>query len=191
MNIVKDPSLSTTLRNADGRQVFAQPGARATSSMQKNPAHHAGDVSGIFPAGVYQQEMNQMMPFAGQNVLPTGQSINVSMNAPSPHLSFKEWMQRGVVGGLGNAVAWPFRLVAKMVEEVFRVIINLFGKLILFVLLPTALIIGYKMAMKVTQADSVEEGAAQIMHHGRHAADGMVNGLTDELPPEKTENKSK
>jgi hypothetical protein len=190
MSIIKSPTHIAPLHKEEGQSVFAQPGARnrrETGMASSMPP--PGNVTGNFPAGVYQEEMNQMMPFSGNHHLPTGQSINVSMNAPSPHLSFKEWMQRGIVGGLGNAAAWPFRLVAKMVEEVFRVIINLFGKLILFVLLPTALILGYKMAMKITQADTVEQGAVEIMHHGRHAADGMAKGLTDDLPPEENNKK--
>lgn len=141
-------------------------------------------IDGNFPAGVYDQSMTQMAPFMGGHQLPTGQTINVSMNAANPHLSFKEWAARGVVSGVGKAAAWPFKLFAGIIEDIARAIVGLIGKLVLFVLLPTALILGYKMAMNVTKADSVEQGATQIMHHGRHAADGVVRGLTDDLPAE-------
>ncbi len=146
------------------------------------PAHR---IDGDFPAGVYDHSMSQVAPFIGGHQLPTGQTINVSMNAANPHLSFKEWAGRGIVGAIGHAAAWPFRLCAGIVEDIARSIVALLGKLVLFVLLPTALIMGYKLAMSMQETSSVEDGAAQIVHHGRHAADGVVRGFTDELPPEK------
>jgi hypothetical protein len=177
----------------EGRGPAVQAGPAAHGMPRRGPHGQAvpmapaDRIDGNFPAGVYDQSMTQMAPFLGGHQLPTGQTINVSMNAANPHLSFKEWAARGVVSGLGKAAAWPFKLCAGIVEDIARAIVSLLGKLVLFVLLPTALILGYKMAMNVTKADSVEQGATQIMHHGRHAADGIVRGMTDELPPETRE----
>ena len=160
----------------------APPAAKGARAV---PMHPAQRIDGDFPAGVYDQSMTQVAPFLGGHQLPTGQTINVSMNAANPHLSFKEWMGRGIVAGIGHAAAWPFRLCAGIVEDIARSIVALLGKLVLFVLLPTALIMGYKLAMSMKEVGSVEDGAAQIVHHGRHAANGVAKGLTDDLPPEK------
>lgn len=150
------------------------------------PMAPAGGIEGNFPAGVYNESVSQAMaPFMGGHQLPTGQTINVSMNAPSPHLSFKEWAGRGIVSAIGAGLRWPFRLITGIIEDIARMLVNLLGKLVLFVLLPTMLIIGLKMASQISNAPSVEAGAAQIVHHGRHAANGVVTGMTDELPPEE------
>lgn len=148
-----------------------------------------GNVEGNFPPGQYENSIhNAVSPFAGQHMLPTGQSINVSMNAPNPNLSFREWVARGFVGAIGEAFAWPFQLVARIIEESAKSLVNLATKLVMFILLPTMLYMGYLLAMNMSQAGSVEEGAAQMVYHGRHAANGIATGFSGELPPEKKKN---
>lgn len=169
-------------------------GAAPATPQSIGPAHgiahgaaagQASRIDGNFPAGVYDQSLHgQLAPFVGGHQLPTGQTINVSMNAPSPHLSFGEWVKRGIVAGIGNLLAWPFRFVGGMLEEVGRTIIRLLGKVVLLLLVPTLLIVGYKMAQHVTKAPSVEEGAAQVVHNGRHAVNGALRGFNDQLPDE-------
>lgn len=151
-----------------------------------------GNIEGNFPPGIYKDSVSQAMaPFMGSNALPTGQTINVSMNAPSNNLTFKEWALRGVVGGLGNAAAWPFRFLAGLAEDIARMLANLVGKIVMILLIPTALIVGYQMAMKVSKTESIEQGASDIAHNGRHAAKGFWSGLTDDLPAEEKAKKDK
>lgn len=140
--------------------------------------------------GVQSGSMTQAMaPFMGEHALPTGQVINVSMNAPSPHLGFKEWMARGVVGGIGHAAAWPFVLVAKTVEGIALGIVDIFKSLIkwaiILVLAPTLILVGIRMMHQVEKAPTIEGGVQTVVHNGRHAVDGIGRGLTDELPAEK------
>lgn len=137
------------------------------------------------PAGVHSDSMSQSLaPFLGATGLPTGQVINVSMNAPSPHLTFKEWMARGVVGGLGNFAAWPFRFVGAILHDIARAIIAIIKWALLLILLPTMLIMGVKMANQMQNSKSIEEGSAQMVHNGRHALNGIGKGATDDLPKE-------
>lgn len=144
-------------------------------------------IDGNFPAGVYQDGMsNPMAPFMGGHQMPNGQMINVSMNAPSQHLPFWQWAGRGALAATGNAVAWAPRLVGRLIEEVMKMFIGIFGKLLLVLLIPMMLVIGIKMAAVVQTYDSVEGGAAQVVHQGRHAINGLQKGLNDDLPPEKT-----
>lgn len=142
------------------------------------------------PAGVHQESLVQAMsPFSSTHHLPGGQVINVAMNAPSHHLPFKEWMLRGVVGGLGQLAAWPFRLVGGLIESLGEALIGILKTLAIVVLLPVMLLVGYKLMQQVSKADSIEAGASQIMHDGRHAATGIGKGLTDELPDEQKTSK--
>lgn len=146
----------------------------------------AGDVSADLPAGVYQDQYSQAVtPFAGAHQLPTGQTINVSMNAPSPHLTFREWAARGLVAGVGSLLAWPFRLVGGVVEQAAHAVVAVLKWIMILLLLPTMLIVGAKMASDVTSAASVEEGVERIVHHGRHAVNGASKGASGELPPER------
>lgn len=165
------------------QQVMPNAGMPASHAQPMPPA---GNIEGNFPAGVYSESVSQAVaPFMGAHQLPTGQTINVSMNAPNLHLSFKEWAARGLVSAMGAAAAWPFKLLGGIVETIAQTIIGLVGKLAMFILLPTMLLIGAKMALTLTQAPSIEQGAAQMVHNGRHAANGLVSGMTDDLPPEE------
>lgn len=145
-----------------------------------------GNIDGNFPAGVYSDSVSQAMtPFMGGNQMPNGQMINVTMNAPNPHLSFKEWAGRGIVSAIGAGARWPFRFVTGILEQIAHAIVGLLAKLALFILLPTMLVVGFALANKISHAGSVEAGVRQIMHDGRHAASGAAAGMTDDLPPEE------
>lgn len=147
-------------------------------------------VDAALNGGVQNGSMMQAMePFLGQNTLPTGQVINVSMNAPNPNLEFKEWMARGVVGGIGKLAAWPFKLIGMTVESIALGIVDIFKTILkwalILVLAPLLIMAGIRMMDQVSESDTIEEGARTVIHDGRHAVNGIGKGLTEELPPEK------
>lgn len=143
-------------------------------------------IDATIPGGVHQDSIsNPMVPFLGQNQLPTGQVINVSMNAPSPHLTFKEWMARGVVSGIGGALTWPFRFIGNVLEEIAKAIVGVLKWAIIVILLPALAIVGFKLAGQLTSSATIEDGAASLVYDGRHAVNGLAKGATTELPPEK------
>lgn len=157
-----------------------------------HPGQMPQSIEGTFPPGVYDQTM--VSPYAQPYMMPQqaagGQSISVAMNAPSPHLTTKEWAGRGILGALGNLVAWLPRLAGRMIEEILRMFVGVFGKLMLVVLLPCMLMIGVNLAMVAATYGTVEGGAADIVHKGRHALNGIGKGLTDDLPPEQVKKAS-
>jgi hypothetical protein len=156
-----------------------------------HPGQMPRSIEGTFPPGVYDQTM--VSPYAQPHMVPYmmpqqatgGQSISVAMNAPSPHLTTKEWAGRGILGALGNLVAWLPRLAGRMIEEIMRMFVGVFGKLMLIALVPCMLMIGVNLAMVAATYSTVEGGAADIVHKGRHALNGIGKGLTDDLPPEQ------
>lgn len=144
------------------------------------------DVMASVPAGVHSDSMSQMMAAMPNSMTtPMGQTINVVMNAPSPHLSFKEWMARGMVGGVGKVAAFPFRLVGVVMEGTANAVVTIVKMAIIIILVPTLLMLGIALHQRLSSNGSVEAGAADMMHQGRHAVSGMAKGLTDDLPPEE------
>lgn len=149
-----------------------------------------GNVEANLPPGVYNDSYSQAMaPFMGAHQLPGGQTISVTMNAPNPHLSFKEWAARGVVGGIGRFAAWPFKLVGGVIETAAQGIVTILLKLLMWIailiLAPTLIYAGMLMMKDMQSATTVEEGVTRVMHHGRHAVEGARKGAADDLPPEK------
>jgi len=134
------------------------------------------------PPGVHSQSMQQMAPFLGTTMLPTGQSITVNMNAPNPNLSFKEWALRGFIGALGRAAQWPFQLLARVIEAIARAAIGIIKWAAIVLLFPTLIWLGSQLQHKVSQQHSIEAGAAMIAHDARRAAHGARQGMSDELP---------
>ena len=183
-------SAARTVASASDLRAPRTPAARTAVAMP--PQRIDADV----PAGVHQDSLTQaMVPFAGSHLVPTGQTINVSMNAPSPHLPFKEWVARGMVGGVGHFAAWPFRLVAMTLEGAALAIVDI-GKTVLkmiliAVLIPAMLVIGIRLASHVNDAPTIAAGTRGIVHDGRHAVDGLSDGATDELPAETPEKPSR
>lgn len=154
-----------------GRAEILAPGATPMSNV------HA-DV----PPGVHQDTMHQAMaPFLGTHALPTGQTISVNMNAPNPNLTLKEWMVRGVVGGVGRVVSWPFRLVGLVFEGIAHGVIKVVTWAMIIILVPTMLMLGSRLEKHMEHQNSVRSGAAEIMHEGRQAAQGIRQGATDDM----------
>ncbi len=177
----------------DKGAVSAEPVGRAWPIAPTSDHEAPRKIEANIPGGVHENSIsNPMMPFLGQNQLPTGQVINVSMNAPSPHLTFKEWMARGVVGGIGGALTWPFRFVGNVLEEIAKAIVGVLKWAIIVILLPALAIVGFKLAGQLTSSETIEDGAASLVYDGRHAVNGLAKGATTELPPEKrTDNPKK
>lgn len=170
----------------DKGKVSSEPVGRAWPISPANEQEAPRKIDANIPGGVHRDSIsNPMVPFLGQNQLPTGQVINVSMNAPSPHLSFKEWMARGVVGGIGGALTWPFRFVGNVIEEIAKAIVGVLKWAIIVILLPALAIVGFKLAGKLTSSATIEDGAASLVYDGRHAVNGIAKGATTDLPPEK------
>lgn len=162
------------------------PVATGRASRMDAPASR---IDASLSGGVQHGAMAQaMQPFVGEHATPTGQIINVSMNAPSPHLEFKDWMARGVVGGVGKVAAWPFRLVGMTLESTALAIVDVFKSVIktalIVVLIPTLFLVGIRLMNKMSESATIEGGAASMMHDGRHAVNGLGKGISDELPPE-------
>ena len=134
------------------------------------------------PPGVHSQTMQQMAPFMGTSMLPTGQSITVNMNAPNPNLSFKEWALRGFVGALGRAAQWPFQLVARIIEAIARAAVGILKWAAIVLLFPTLIWLGSQLQHRMAQQHSIEAGASMIAHDARRAAHGVRQGMSDELP---------
>lgn len=145
----------------------------------------ASRIDANVPAGIHNDSLSQAMaPFMGGTQLPTGQMINISMNAPSPHLSFGEWVKRGILGALGNLLAWPLRFASSILHDMASAIIGILKWALIVILIPTMIMIGMKMSSQMQSAPSIEAGASQMMHNGRHALNGLGKGATDELPAE-------
>lgn len=163
-------------------------GARASTPVAMS-ASPASRIDAVLKGGVQQGGMAQAIePFMGQNALPTGQIINVSMNAPNPNLEFKEWMARGVVGGIGKVAAWPFKLIGMTIESVALGIVDVLKTILkwalILVLAPLLIMAGIRMMNQVSDSATIEEGARTVVHDGRHAVNGLGKGFTDDLPPE-------
>lgn len=116
-----------------------------------------------------------------QGVIPTGQTINVNMNTPSPHLSFKEWMARGVVGGIGKVLAFPFKLVGTGMEAAVTGIVSIIKIAVIVVMIPTLIWLGLKLQASLSTSQSIEEGAAKVVVSGRRMVDGAGQGMDADI----------
>jgi glycerol-3-phosphate acyltransferase PlsY len=112
-----------------------------------------------------------------------GQTINMSFNAPSPHLTFKEWMARGVVGGVGHVFAFPFVFSGKIITAAGTAAVELLKMAVLIILIPTLLWMGFMLFQKVSQSQSIEEGAAMIVTDAKKVGTGVSNGISSEAKP--------
>lgn len=112
----------------------------------------------------------------------TGQVINMAFNTPSPHLTFKEWMARGVVGGIGKVLAFPFAFAGNMITAAGNAVIGLVKMAILIVLVPTLLWLGVMLYQKVSKAQSIEEGTAMIVTDAKKVGNGIGNSISSETP---------
>ena len=106
----------------------------------------------------------------------SGQNISVNVTSANPNLSFKEWMLRGVVGGAGNLVAFPFRLIGKGLEALMMGVIGIVKTAIIIILIPTLIWAGYILQQHISHANSVHEAASSISVQGANAFHGVVDG---------------
>ena len=113
------------------------------------------------------------------------QQINLAVNNAPVELGTGEWIKRGLLRAAGDAVSWPAKAVARLIEKTASAIVSLFKWAIMIVTAPTLMMIGCQYQQKVAEAPSIEAGAQSIMHDGRHALNGMGKGVTDKLPPER------
>lgn len=109
-----------------------------------------------------------------------GQNVNVTTNH-NIHLSRKEWMFRGIVGTLGNAVAWPFRFVAEIIKEIvlgiIGMVLGIVKVAVLIVAIPTLIWLGLQLQAHLQSAESVEEGTVMVTDQAGQFADGVSKGL--------------
>lgn len=119
--------------------------------------------------------------------LPTGQNINVVTNH-NIHLPFKEWMLRGVVGGIGSVFAFPFRLIGdaitSIVQGIIGGIIGIVKLAIIVILLPTLAWLGIVLMGEMQEQESVEEGSAALVDHAGDFITGVSNGVDKGLNKE-------
>lgn len=113
----------------------------------------------------------------------SGQVINMAFNAPSPHLTFKEWMARGVVGGIGHVAAFPFVFIGKMITSAGEAVIGLVKLAVLIVMIPTLLWLGIMLYQKVSKAQSIEEGTAMIVTDAKRVGTGISEGVSKDTAP--------
>lgn len=137
--------------------------------------------------GSQSQQLAQMgIPMVPGMPLPqAGQTITVNMNAPSPHLPMKEWMLRGVVGGIGHVLAFPFLLIRDAAQHSMKLIFKAIGIL----LIPTLLMAGCQLRYMVERASSGEQGAQTVVEQGRHVLRGLGKGASSDLDAPKAKDK--
>lgn len=119
---------------------------------------------------------------AGQAiVVPGGQSINVLTNH-NIHLPRNEWLFRGIVGALGHAAAWPFRLVAQAISAavvgVVNSVLSLVKMALIVIAIPTLIWLGIELRDELQTADSVETGTVIVTDHAGEVIDGVSKGLS-------------
>ncbi len=109
---------------------------------------------------------------------PHAQQINVVTNNAAMNLPFKEWLLRGLVGGVGRAAAWPFALAGRLVEKIFGAVIGFVKIAALIIMVPTLIWLGLMLREELATADSVENGTALIVDHAEDVTTGIGRGLT-------------
>ena len=122
-----------------------------------------------------QRPANNLGHYQGQQVPGLGINVNTNHNI---HLSFKEWMLRGVVGGVGSVLAFPFRLVGEMLRALGEGLIKIVTALVLILLVPTFIWLGIMLKEEMSTYDNVEDGTAAMVDHAGEFADGVGKGLS-------------
>lgn len=113
------------------------------------------------------------------------QNINVTTNQ-NIHLERKEWIFRGIIGGIGNVLAFPFRLIADVITGIAMSILGLIKMAAIVVLFPTLIWAGFQLMQIVSEQDSIEGGAKVIAENAGEAAKGIGSAITSS---EETEEK--
>lgn len=121
--------------------------------------------------GNYQQAGNTIPGHFGPG------NINVVTNH-NLHLPFKDWMARGVVGGVGSVLAFPFKLVGDIISALANGILSLVKMAVMVVLFPTLLWMGYQLQQSMQEEESVEDGTAAIVDHAEDVVSGIGKGIS-------------
>lgn len=137
-----------------------------TQHQHSTPMHHSDEMGNHAIGGM----------------LPTGQNLNVVTNH-NVHLSRREWVFRGLVGALGMAAAWPFKLIADLISQVLggiiSAILGFFKVALIIIAIPTLLWLGIMLMNQLQSAESVEEGTAMVVDHAGSFADGVNKGIAE------------
>lgn len=161
-------------KNTLAETLASRPITAANFGMTAHPKD--GDAVQVVVPGQAAEYMHPAMAGA------SGQVINMAFNTPSPHLTFKEWMARGVVGGIGKVLAFPFAFIGNIINAIGLAAVGLLKMIALIILVPTLLWLGIMLMHKLSQTESIEEGAAMIATDAKRAASGVGEGLTREIP---------
>lgn len=143
-----------------------QPPVPPTSPMPPQPVGEAQVMTGYMPAQAPQGGYNQM----------------ISIGQASPHLPFRDWLARGVVSALGNLLAWPFRMMGEIAQSIAMAMIGILKVILMLVLIPSAIIIGLKIAAAQQEEDSIRGSAAAAVESVTEAGEGAYYGREDPEP---------
>lgn len=110
------------------------------------------------------------------NTLPNGQNINVITNH-NIHLERNEWLFRGVVGGIGKVLAFPFRLLEKMITSIFEAIFGMLKTAIIILLVPTLIWAGIILQQKMSQQENIEDGTQLLVDQASEVVSGTKKAI--------------
>lgn len=108
---------------------------------------------------------------------PYANMIAVSNNGVSPHLPFRDWMLRGVVGGVGKMLAWPFQLVRDIINGIAFAILGIAKVLLMIILIPSAIILGLQIAASQSSEADIQTNAASATGSLGSVGAGVWQGL--------------
>ena len=147
------------------------------ASQSRGDVHRPQRAQPYEPDFVMNPQQGSSTYIPGQNSSGlAGQQINVVTNN-NIHLSLKEWMIRGTIGGIGNAFAWPFRLAASVLSGLFHSVIGFVKIAFIIVLAPTLLWLGIKLQDELSAQNDVSEGTAIIVDHAKEVGNGIQKGV--------------
>lgn len=122
------------------------------------------------------QTLANLTPMSGQNI-----SVNVS--SASPHLPMGEWIKRGILAALGNALLFFPRLLGRLFEALLMGVLGIAKVAVIIMLVPTLIWAGYHLQQHLANADSVREGAASATVQGGEVLKGIVEGSKADHDP--------
>lgn len=157
MNLAKKKSDADSVQSDWG---MYSPPAMPAPAQHAPPVVEPAVITGYMPGTPAQPGYNQM----------------IAIGNASPHLPFKDWMARGVVSGLGRLVAWPFKLIGDIVQAIAMAIIGILKMILIIILIPSAIIIGLKIAAMQQEEDTIRGSAAAAVEGVVEAGDGAYNG---------------
>ena len=107
-----------------------------------------------------------------------GQNINVVTNT-NQHLPFREWLIRGLLGSVGNALAFPFRLIGTAISAIVTGVIGIVKIAVIIVLIPTLIWLGIMLQQNMQSQESVESGTAEMVNQAGKVVDGIEKGISN------------